>query len=68
MIENETENLDTYKEIIDEWPDYEFAATMKDCANNNLDDTYKKYLNEINEIGVDEEGRETKDIENEGVM
>ena len=36
--------------------------------NNNLDDRNRKYLNEINEIGVDEEGGETKDIENQYVI
>ena len=37
-------------------------------VDNNLDDTNRKYLNEINEIGVDEWRGETKYIENEGVI
>ena len=37
-------------------------------VDNNLDDTNRKYLNEINEIGVDEWRGETKYIENEDVI
>ena len=29
---------------------------VEDCVNNNLDGITRKYLNEINEIGVNEEG------------
>ena len=41
---------------------------IKDCVYINLDDTNIKYLNDINEIGVDEERVETKYIENKGVI
>ena len=55
--DNETEkNLDTYKEVIDECPDDTSTDMMEDGVNKNLDDTNKKYLNEINEIGVYEDG------------
>ena len=38
-------------------------------CNKNLDDTNKNYFNKVSEIGVDyEEGEETKDIENKGVI
>ena len=48
--------MDTYKELIYEFPDDTSTALMEDCFNNNLDDINKKCLNEINEIGVDEDG------------
>ena len=38
------------------------------CMNKKLDDTSKIYLNEINEIDVEEQGVETKNIENEDVI
>ena len=41
---------------------------IEDSLNKKLDDTNRKYLNEINEIGVDEWRGETKYIENEGVI
>ena len=41
---------------------------MEDGVNKNLYDTNKQYLNEINDIGIDEEGEKTKDIENGGVI
>ena len=57
ITDNETEkNLDTYKEVIDECPDDTSTDMMEDGVNKNLDDTNKKYLNEINEIGVYEDG------------
>ena len=37
---------------------------MEECAKNNPDDTNKIDLNKINDIGVDEEGGEIKDIKN----
>ena len=33
-----------------------YSVVMEEFVNNNLDDTTIKYLNEINEIGVYEEG------------
>ena len=39
--------------VIDEFPDDTSTSTMEDCVNNNLDDINRKYLNEINETGVD---------------
>ena len=41
---------------------------IKYFVNKNLDDTKIKGLNDINYIGVDEEGGENKDIENENVI
>ena len=41
---------------------------MEDCVNKILDDANKKYLYELNEIVVNEEGGYTKDIENEGTI
>ena len=41
---------------------------MEHFVNNNLDDINRKYLNEKYEIGVDEEGGETKDIQNEDLV
>ena len=52
--------MDTYKEVIDECPADTFTDMMEAFNNKNLDDTSKKYLNELNDIGVDEEGVETK--------
>ena len=37
-------------------------------VNNILDNKNTKYLNKVNEIGVDEQGEENKNIENEGVI
>ena len=37
-------------------------------VNNDLADTNRKYLNEINEIGADEWRRKTKYIETEDVI
>ena len=47
--------MDTYKEAIDECPDDTSPDMMEDCVNNNLDDTNKKGLNEINDIGNGED-------------
>ena len=42
---------------------------MEDCVNNNLGDTNKNNFNEVNQIGLDdEEGKETKYVENEGII
>ena len=41
---------------------------IEDSINKNLDYGNIKYLNEINEIGVDLEGGETKTIENKYVI
>ena len=38
------------------------------CVNKNLDDRNRKYFNEIDDIDVDEEVGETKDIENEDLI
>ena len=61
-------NLDTYKEVIDKCLDDTSTNTMEDCVNDNLYYTDKKYLNKVNQIGIYEEGEETKDIENKGVI
>ena len=70
ITENEIEtNLDTYEEVIYECSNDTPTDMMEDCVNKNLDDTNKNYFNEVSEIGVDyEEGEETKDIENEGII
>ena len=47
-------------ELIDEFPDNTSLVLMEYCGNKNLDDRNRKVLNEINEIGVDEEGVEKK--------
>ena len=47
--------MDTYKEVIDEYPDDISTYTMEDCVNNNQDDASKNILNEGNNIGVDDE-------------
>ena len=36
---------------------------IEGCINKKLYDTSKKHLNEVNDIGADKEGRETKGIE-----
>ena len=55
--------MDTCEEVIYECSDDTPTAIMEHCANINVDDTTKNYLNEINDIGVDEEeGEETKKI------
>ena len=54
--------------IIDEFPDDTSPVMMEDCVNKHLDDITRKYLNEINEIGVDEEGVEKYLMENEDVI
>ena len=63
ITENETENnLGTYKEVMYEFPDDTSTTMVEDCVNKNLDYTNKKYLDNINDIGVDVEGKYTKDI------
>ena len=41
---------------------------IEDFVNKNPDDTNSKYFNEINHIGLDEEGGETKVIGNEDLI
>ena len=41
ITENETVNMDTYKEVIDEFPYDTSTAITEDCVNKNLDDTNK---------------------------
>ena len=60
--------MDTYKEVIDECPDDTFTSMMEDCVNRNLSDKNKNLLNEINQIGLYEDGGETKYIENKDVI
>ena len=55
-------------EVIDECPDDKSPVVMEDFANRNLDDLTRNFLNEINEIGVDEEVVEKIHIENEDVI
>ena len=43
-------------EVIYGFPDNTYPVLMEDCVNNNLDDITRNDLNEINEIGVGEEG------------
>ena len=45
-------------EVRDEFPDDTSSVVMEDCLNSNLYNITRKYLNEINEIGLDEEGGE----------
>ena len=47
-------------EIIYECPDDTSPVVMEDRVNKNLDNITRKYLNEINEIGVNEEEEEKK--------
>ena len=68
ITENETKNnMNTNEEVIDECSDDTPTAMMEDYINNNLGDTNKNNFNEVNQIGLDdEEGEETKYVENEG--
>ena len=59
--------MNTYKEVIDRLPDETPTTMMGDCVNKNLDDL-KKSMNDINEIGVDGQEVETKDINNEYII
>ena len=43
-------------EVRDECPDETSPVVMEYYVNKNLDDISRKYLNDINEIGVNEEG------------
>ena len=52
--------MNTYEEVIDELPQYTTTTMMEDCVDKNLDNITRKYLNEINEIGVNEEEEEKK--------
>ena len=45
-------------EVRYECPDDTYPFVMEYCVNRNMDDTTRRDLNEINEIGVDEEGGE----------
>ena len=56
--------MDIYKEVIYKFLDDTSTAMMEDCVNKHLDDTNKKYLKEINQIGDDEEVGDTKNTEN----
>ena len=44
-----------------EFPDNTSPFVVEDFVNKNLEDIIKKYLNEIHEIGVDEEVGENID-------
>ena len=55
-------------EVIYECPNDKSPVVMEDCVNKNLDDITRRYLNDINEIGVYEERVENKFIENEYVI
>ena len=44
----------------DEFPHDTYPVVMEYCVNKNLDDISRKYLNDMNDIGVNEEGREKK--------
>ena len=54
--------MDTYKGVIDEYPGETSTSILDYCVNRNLYDTNKKYLNEVNDIEIYEEGVETKYI------
>ena len=43
-------------EVRDEYPDDTSPVVMDYFFNKNLDDISREYLNDINEIGVNEEG------------
>ena len=36
--------MDTYKEVINEFPNNTSTSMMEDCVNKNLDDTNKTYF------------------------
>ena len=55
----------TYEDVINKCPDDILEAMMKGCVNKNLYDTNNNYLNDLNQIGVnDEVVEETKGSEN----
>ena len=47
-------------EKTDYWPDYTYPIVMENYVNKNLDDVFRKVLNEISEIVVNEDGGEKK--------
>ena len=53
LLTTKQKNMDTYKEVIYEFPYDASTDMMEDCVKNNLDDRNSKYLNEVNGIGVD---------------
>ena len=68
LLTTKQKNMDTYKEVIYEFPYDTSTDIMEYCLKKNLDERNSKYLNEINDIGVDGKGWETKDIEYEYVI
>ena len=51
MNENETENnQDTFKQVIDEFPDDTLPVMMEDDLNEEIDDRNQNYLIEENEV------------------
>ena len=67
ITDNETETkLDTYKQVINECIDDTSTAVVGYCVDKNLN--FFLMFNNINEIGVDEDGGETKDIEEENII
>ena len=53
LLKMKEKNIDTCNEVIHEFPYDTSIDMMEDCVKKNLDDRKRKYLNEINEIGVD---------------
>ena len=47
--------MDSYEEVMDEFPDDTSTSMMQDFVNKNLDDTRKTYLDKVNDIGVDKQ-------------
>ena len=55
----------TYEDVMNKCPDDILEDMMKGCVNKNLYDTNNNYLNDLNQIGVnDEVVEETKGSEN----
>ena len=59
--------MNTYKEVIDKCPDDISTTIREDFLNKNLYGRNRNF-NGINDIGVDGEEVETKDIDSEDVI
>ena len=54
--------MDTYEQVINEYPYGTYPEMIYYCVNKNLDDKNKNDLNEVNEIGVDGEEGERNQV------
>ena len=61
-------NMNTYKEVVYECPNETSIVLMKNCVNKNLDHNNRKIWIYITGIGIDAEGKKTKEIDNEYVI